>query len=65
MVKAKSVIAQVATANIAPSMLTLKKSQKSEEQKDKKPKCPDMSSEAKTKVKLIKEQLKKLFEKND
>ena len=63
MVKTKSVIAQVATANILPPMLTLKNPQKSDEQKDEKMKCLDMNSEAKTEVELTKEQLKKLFEK--
>ena len=63
MVKAKSVIAQVTAANIICPMLTPKNSHNSEGQKDINTKYPVMSSESKTKVKLTKEQLKKLFKK--
>ena len=60
--KAKSIVAQVATANVVPPMLTPTDPQESEKQKDKRLKSPDMSFEAKTKVQLTKEQLKILFD---
>ena len=44
--KAKSIVAQMAAANVVPSMLTPKIPQESEENKDKRMKSPDMSSEA-------------------
>ena len=46
MVKVKSIVAQVAAANVVPSMLTPKIPQKSEENKDKRMKSSDISSEA-------------------
>ena len=56
-VKAKWKVAQVATANMVPPMLTPKNSQSSEKQ-DKRTKSPDMSSEAPIKVQLTKDQVK-------
>ena len=55
---AKSVVVQVATANVVPSMLTPKNPQESEKQKNKRMKFPDMSSRAPMKVQLTKDQLK-------
>ena len=46
MVKTKSIVAQVAAANVVLSMLTPKIPQESEENKDKRMKSPVMSSEA-------------------
>ena len=65
MVKVKSIVAQVATANVVPSILTPKISQESEENEDKRMKSPDMSSEARTRTQLTNEQLKKMFDKLD
>ena len=46
MVKAKSIVAQLAAANVVPSMLTPKIPQESEENSDKRTKSPDISSKA-------------------
>ena len=63
-VKAKSIVAQVAAANVLPPLLTPKNPQESEKQ-DKRTKSPDKSSQAPIKVQLNKDQLKKLFDKID
>ena len=57
-VKAESIVAQVAAANVVPPMLIPKNPRESEKQKDKRTKSPDMSSEASIKVQLTKDQLK-------
>ena len=64
-VKAKSIVAQVAAANVGPPMLTPRNPQESEKQKDKRTKSPNMSSEAPIKVQWTKDQLEKLFDKID
>ena len=64
-VKAKSIIAQVAAANVLPPLLTPKNPQEPEKQKDKRIKSPDISSKTPIKVKLTKDQLEKLFDKID
>ena len=63
--KAKLIVAQVATANVVPPMLRPKNPQESENQKDKVMKSSDMSSEVPIKVQLTKDQLKELFDKID
>ena len=64
-VKAKSIVAQVAAANVNTPMLTPKNPQESKKHEDKGMKFPDMSSEAPIKVQLTKEQIEKLFDKLD
>ena len=64
-VKAKSIVAKVAAANVVPLRLTPKNSKESEKQKDKRMKSPDMNREAPIKMQLTKDQLKKLFDKID
>ena len=61
----KLIVAQVATANIVPPMLTPKNSQELEKQKDKRTKTLDMNSEATINVKLTKDEVRKLFNKID
>ena len=65
MVKAKSIVAQVADPNVVPPMLTPKNPQESAKHEDKRMKSPDMSSKAPIKVQLTKDQLEKLFDKID
>ena len=60
MVKAKSIVAQVAAANLVPSVLIPRIPHESEDNKDKRAKSPDMSSEMWSKAQLTKEQLEKL-----
>ena len=64
-VKVKLIVAQVTTANVVPPILTPKNPQETEKKKDKRMKTLDMNSEATIKVKLTKDQLKKLFNKID
>ena len=56
-VNAKLIVAQVATANVVPAMLTPKNYQDSEKQ-DERTNFPGMNSEAPIKVQLTKDQLK-------
>ena len=63
-VKAKSIVDQVAAANVVPPMLTPKNSQE-EKKMDKRMKSPDTSFEAPINVQLTKDQLQKLFDKKD
>ena len=64
-VKTKSVVAQVAAANVVLPMLVPKIPQESEKHEDKRMKSPYMSSETPIKVQLTQEQLEKLFDKID
>ena len=61
--KVKSIVDQVAIANVVPPMLIPKNPQELEKQKDKRTKTPDMNSETTIKVKLTRDQFKKLFNK--
>ena len=54
-VKAKSIVAQLAAANVVPSMLTPKNPQELGEYEDKQMKMPNMSSKEHIKVQLTKE----------
>ena len=58
-VKAKSIVPQLAAANVVPSMLAPKNPQESERNEDKWIKSPDMTSKEQIKVQLAKEQLEK------
>ena len=65
MIKAKSIVAQLAAANAVPSMFTSKNSHVLEENEDKRTGSSDMISKGQIKAKLTKEQLEKLFHKLD
>ena len=61
--KAKLILATVAAANVVPSMLTQRNSQKKEVQLDKRIEPPNVNPKTETKTKLTKNQLEKLSKK--
>ena len=65
MVKAESLVAKMVASNVISPMLVSKTPQGIEEKGDKKTKSPNMSFKGPTKLPMIKEQLKKLFDKLD
>ena len=65
MIKVKSIVFQLAAANVVPCMLASKNPHESEENEDKRTGSPDVNSKEQIKAKLTKEQLEKLFAKLD